>query len=107
MRRRRGNRPRQSRASRAGAYRGDHQSTRKRALELLRDGIDRCWRCGKPMYSWQKLNWGHVTDLALGGDRQHRALEHARCNLSAGGTLSLQLQNARRKRAAARTSQRW
>ena len=74
---------------------------------MLRDGIDRCRRCGKPMHSWQKLDFGHLTDLALGGAAGQRTLEHARCNRSAGGTLSLALQRNRARRIKARASQRW
>lgn len=106
-RRRKRNRNRQSRAYRAGAYRGDHQSTRAQALELLRDGVDRCPRCGQPMWSWQALDWGHATDLARGGDPSRRRLEHRACNRRAGARLSLAIQRGRSRVVKARTSQRW
>ena len=75
---------------------GHHQSHGKQLKANLRDGTP-CWRCGFPMYRWQKLDRDHVTPRALGGTDGPAVLAHARCNRSAGARLG----NAMRGQAKA------
>lgn len=63
-----------------------HQADGKRQRASLIDGAP-CWRCGLPMYRWQKLDLDHVTPRALGGAGGPAVLAHASCNRSAGATL--------------------
>lgn len=68
----------------------DHVADLKRLKAALREG-EPCWRCGEPMYSWQKLERDHVLDRSLGGAQGPAVLAHASCNRSAGATLGNQL----------------
>ena len=68
-----------------------HVADKKRLMALHRDG-DLCWRCGQPMYKWQKLNRDHVIDRALGGAQGPAVLAHEHCNKSAGARLGNKLQ---------------
>jgi len=67
-----------------------HQADRKRLLAQHRDG-DPCWRCGQPMYKWQKLDRDHIVDRALGGTDGPAVLAHQSCNRAAGARLSNQV----------------
>lgn len=67
-----------------------HQADRKRLLAQHRDG-DPCWRCGQPMYKWQKLDRDHIVDRALGGTAGAAVLAHQSCNRAAGARLGNQL----------------
>lgn len=71
---------------------GYHQADKKRLLALHRDG-DLCWRCGQPMYKWQKLDRDHVIDRSLGGASGPAVLAHASCNRRAGARLGNRLQS--------------
>jgi 5-methylcytosine-specific restriction endonuclease McrA len=65
----------------------DHVKDKRRLMAAHRDG-DPCWRCGRPMYKWQRLERDHVTPRALGGMDGPAVLAHAYCNRSAGGKLA-------------------
>lgn len=73
---------------------GDHVADKKRLMALHRDG-DPCWRCGKPMFKWQKLDRDHIVDRALGGTNGPAVLAHASCNRAAGARLSNQVRPQR------------
>jgi len=81
----------------------EHQAARAEALTLLRSGIDRCPRCGRPMYRWQQLDlgdWPSRIICAMRGITPRKRLEHAHCNRSAGAQLgnALRAQGIRRRR---------
>lgn len=63
-----------------------HQKDKKRLLAELRDGSP-CWRCGQPMFRWQKLDRDHLIDRSVGGANGPAVLAHASCNRSAGATF--------------------
>jgi hypothetical protein len=67
-----------------------HAADKRRLLALFRDG-DPCWRCGQPMHLWQGLHRGHIISRALGGVNGPAALEHGKCNTSAGAALGNRL----------------
>jgi hypothetical protein len=69
----------------------DHVADLKRLKARHRDG-DPCWRCGKPMFKWQKLERDHIIDRALGGAQGPAVLAHMECNRSAGARLGNQMQ---------------
>jgi hypothetical protein len=67
-----------------------HQNTRAAALALLRSGIDRCPRCGRPMWRWQVLDLGDWPSRVIAarlGVTPRKRLEHASCNRAAGARL--------------------
>jgi len=68
----------------------EHVADKKRLMAALREG-EPCWRCGKPMYSWQKLDRDHVIDRVLGGTHGPAVLAHASCNRAAGAKLRNQM----------------
>ena len=83
----------------------DHQQARAQALRELRDGIDCCPYCRRPMYRRGRLDLDdyppriiaallHVTPV--------KRLSHRKCNRSAGAKLG----NALRKRGITRRPQR-
>lgn len=81
-----------------------HQQERARLLAEFRDG-DLCWRCGRPMRSWQELHCDDVVARALGGRwlAGNKRLAHALCNVRAGSLLGNAL---RRNTARPRTRRR-
>jgi 5-methylcytosine-specific restriction endonuclease McrA len=80
-----------------------HVKDGKRLRAAMRDG-DPCWRCGQPMYKWQKLDRDHVTARALGGVDGPAVLAHAHCNRAAGARMGNRMRGQAR---AWRTSRRW
>ena len=93
---------------------GSHQADGKRQRANLIDGTP-CWRCGQPMYRWQKLDLDHLTPRALGGIGGPAVLAHASCNRRAGARLRNSMYGPppkAKKRPAAppvtlRTSRQW
>lgn len=79
-------------------YGVDHQRRRE---ELLPDAYGQpCPRCGKPMLRGQDLHLGHSEDLATNPQAVGDRIEHAHCNVKAGGELGSQ-------RAKFRPSRTW
>src|SRR5260370_1228095 len=77
------------------AYSGSWQRIRK---ALIASGLwigMPCWRCGLPMLPGQKLDLGHVVDVADGGMGGPVALEHSSCNRRAGGKAGTELRAKR------------
>jgi 5-methylcytosine-specific restriction endonuclease McrA len=60
---------------------------RKQALAQLRDGVDLCPFCRKPMRSWQRLDLDHAVPRMYGGGDETLRLAHAHCNRAAGARL--------------------
>jgi hypothetical protein len=67
-----------------------HEADKRRLLALHHDG-DPCWRCGLPMFRWQRLDRDHVTDRAHGGTDGPAVLAHASCNRGAGARAGNQV----------------
>jgi hypothetical protein len=94
----------------ARAYGARHKARRRALLAQLAGlGAAPCPRCGKLMVPGMNLHLGHTfaeDKLAgLPGDR----LEHARCNLSAGGKVGIRFAQAAlaaRRQVADRTAGR-
>jgi len=56
----------------------------------MRDGIDCCPYCRRPMYRRQKLDlddWPPLVIAQRFGIKPHKRLAHAKCNRSAGARL--------------------
>jgi hypothetical protein len=73
----------------------EHQQARKLALAMLRDGIDCCPRCGRPMFRRQTLHLDDFPSRAIArrfGITPVKRLSHAKCNMSAGGRLGRAMQ---------------
>jgi 5-methylcytosine-specific restriction endonuclease McrA len=80
-----------------------HQADKRTLKAALQDGTP-CWRCGQPMYRWQKLDRDHIIDRVNGGTDGPAVLAHEHCNRSAGARMG-----NRRRGAAIRWAQarRW
>jgi hypothetical protein len=80
-------------------YGSEHQRARRAALAAFKDG-DMCWRCRRPMRSWQALDLDHVRAVAHGGSDGPKRLAHARCNRAAGAVIGNRSARRRVKRRA-------
>jgi hypothetical protein len=67
-------------------YDARHQRDRRLALAEFRDG-DICFRCRRPMRSWQSKDLDHVRPIARGGVDGPKRLSHSKCNRSAGAVI--------------------
>ena len=76
------------------------QQLRARLAPLVASGRAVCSRCGLPIVPGQAWDVGHTTSLALGGDPDDVAPEHARCNRRDGQAIGEQLRRGRRIRLA-------
>jgi hypothetical protein len=72
---------------------------RRRRDELLAELVDGgpCFRCGDPMYRWQRLHADHSQAVALNPAAEADVLSHGSCNEAAGARLG----NAMRGRGEA------
>lgn len=76
----------------------EHQRARAAAIADLAANPGRsCWRCKRPMYVGQALDFDHVISRVLGGHRGPRKLAHASCNRSAGASLGNRLRGRAKK----------
>jgi 5-methylcytosine-specific restriction endonuclease McrA len=72
----------------APQYGNEHQKARAIAISMLRDGVDICRYCRRPMYKRQRLDYDHVVPIVYGGKANgRRVLTHSRCNRQAGGRI--------------------
>lgn len=71
-----------------------HQRDVKRARAALKDG-EPCWRCGYPMYRWQKLDLDHLVNRIDGGADGPTRLAHASCNRRAGQQITTAILRSR------------
>lgn len=62
-----------------------HTKAARELRAAFRDG-DICRKCGDPMFTWERLDAGHSDIAPAGPDVPPDAMEHARCNRSAGAT---------------------
>jgi hypothetical protein len=83
-------------------YDSQHKATRARLLAALARAerahkpAPPCPRCGLGMTTDQELQAGHTLDRALHPGSKADRLEHATCNLSAGGRLGAAITNSGR-----------
>ncbi len=91
---------RRPRTGKPSPYGSEHRRERARQIAALTDtGAERCWRCTRPIYSWQPLVLGHLVDLALGGRPDGpRRLEHRDCSNKSGSRLGAALSVRARRR---------
>ena len=86
---------------------GGTLSNRARAM-LAPTLPTQCWRCGRMVTEGMRWDVGHIIDISdrpdLMADPNVWAVEHARCNRSAGGRKGRAIQAPRRLR---RTSRDW
>lgn len=73
-------------------YDREHELTKARLLPAA-IGTP-CPRCGGTMLATDDLHLGHSTDRAIDPTARGDRIEHADCNLAAGGRLAQQLRNA-------------
>ena len=67
---------------------------RQQRAELIRSGYwigQPCPRCLRPMWPGQRLDLGHVIDVAAGGFAGPKRLEHSSCNRKAGQAVAAQV----------------
>jgi hypothetical protein len=78
-----------------------HRQERARQLAALRDGVDPCPRCGRPMYRTQRLDLDDFPSRVIAarfGITPIKRLSHASENRSAGATLGNRMRGARKGR---------
>lgn len=82
-------------------YDARHRSAKERLLADLRRDLAAgrppwtCARCEQPMTPEQDLQHGHSRDRVTNPGLRADRLEHAHCNLSAGGRLGAAITNSR------------
>lgn len=74
----------------------DYQQQRKAAYARLRNG-EPCWRCGRPMFKWQRLEYDHVIPRAFGGGNGEKRFAHQSCNRRAGQQITAAILRARHR----------
>ena len=62
------------------------QRERAEAKRLMVDGT-KCFRCQRPMYRWQALDYDHVIPVVKGGSNSPKKLSHSSCNRRHGGII--------------------
>lgn len=90
-------------------YGREHKALRAYLIARYIPGVTLCWRCGKPITTLR------LRDIHLGHDDDNpliwRGLEHAACNLAAGGVKSgwadPAMRQARARRRHTRLSRIW
>ncbi len=86
-------------------YSGNWQHLRKAIMASTFWVGTPCRRCGRPLWPGQRLQLGHVIDVADGGMGGPVVVEHGSCNEAAGARAGTARRQARRAKTRSKAEQ--